>query len=546
MPCGVGYFCPTGTASATAVKCYAGVGVTAASWYRTVLTADRSNRGWDVAVAAAAAHVTMVSLSPKGAVVLANTTSGMDVSCLDSPQRLSGVLAIGGGPVRVAVVDVDGDRVGDVVAVAANGSLVVASNNGSGWLRNAVVLSTAVVAAAVVVDVDGDGDVDVMALTTTGAALLCVNNGGGGFGAGVPLTFPTVVGVSQVAVVDVDGSGGVDVIVATSSSGLRIVLATTGGAYVDDTVARVLGAPTAGATAFAMGDVDNDGDMDIAVCYGVVAPLTLLFNNGGGVYTAPPTFQPTSPVVYCTAVAFGDANNDGLIDMFVNAASGGSVLLLGGGVAAGFVFASAATWSTVGAAVFVDVNNDGVLDVPTVDYLGTATVGVGFYVRVVNRAGGLSHYGATVCLRAAVGGAVVGCRTVDGGVSGSVGQAPYDVHIGVGAGGTYNLDVSFANGRRLSATTSPSQCANVTVDNRIVVVQDVPVVAAVVLSPPSGVLKIGDAVVVTLTAAGNETGLAPWLPACCTVGGVNVSGGCGGRKGVGVQILQSAITRTCF
>lgn len=74
---------------------------------------------------------------------------------------------------------------------------------------------------------------------------------------------------------------------------------------------------SAGANAFdvALGDVDNDGDLDMAVANQAGNSVTIRLNDGRGDY---PNEAPGSPLVginSATAVKFADVNNDGLLDL---------------------------------------------------------------------------------------------------------------------------------------------------------------------------------------------------------------------------------------
>ena len=90
--------------------------------------------------------------------------------------------------------------------------------------------------------------------------------------------------------------------------------------------------------------------------------------------------------------------------------------------------------------MFVDVNGDGALDVPSIGFINPLlvqgasarrlTAGSSLlYVRVVDRSGGLSQYGAVVCATEAATAVSLGCRAVDGGGGG--GQTVYDVPFGL-------------------------------------------------------------------------------------------------------------------
>ena len=174
-----------------------------------------------------------------------------------------------------------------------------------------------------------------------------------------------------------------------------------------------------------------------------------------------------------------------------------------------------------------DVNGDGCLDVPALGWLNPTPRRAPLYVRVLGRNRVANQHGAIVCLRVAGSSLTAGCRIIDGG--GGDGQAPYDVHFGGLTAPAYDVDVRFVNGHHhgpgtaaaFAAIASPSIA--VAYPSGALVVRDVPSLAAVAVYPRSGLIGIGGAVVVVVTAAWAEARLRPWLPACCVVNGVNVS-----------------------
>ncbi len=93
----------------------------------------------------------------------------------------------------------------------------------------------------------------------------------------------------------------------------------------------------------------------------------------------------------------------------------------------------------------------------------------------------------------------------------------------------YRLAVRMATTGR---TIGPEFCAacivSVTASTPLdytVTVRDVPTPSTVLLSPPSGPLRVGDTLNVLVVVAGPETALVPApAPACCFINGVDVRG----------------------
>ena len=530
VKCGVGYFCPAGTGNASAVRCFAGDPATAA-WWRDVafVTGNSSGTGGG----AGSATRTVLSSTAVGTLVMVNSSTGSDVSCNDGLARLPAVLMSPGNGVGVVGdlrwADVTGDGLPDVLALLANGSVVVAVNNGSGGFTNAaVVVVSANATALAVVDLNADNALDVLVFTSQPRSFALLNYGGGVNGTTTPALssaslVPVTEAVARVVTVDVDGDGAVDVVTA-SRSGVTLFLSTNKAGFVNQTAARVVAPSLASPPCLAASDVDNDGDVDFFLCGGSGAGNQLWLNNGTGYFVDVGAGRGVAARSAATA-ALGDYDNDGNVDVVVNNGSGSTVLLN-----TGSAFVVNASWAGPGVPVLVDVNGDGGLDVPASGWLSPLSAAVGnrtLYVRLLGRNGGWNQCGASVCVRSAGSATVLSCRTFDCG-GGSGGQPPYDVHVGLPlalAGGAVDVQATFVNGRTLDKRLCArfGGVAPASVRGGVLVLSDVPVVQALALAPAAALLKIGDALTLSITARFGEAGLVPSPAGCCLVHGVNVS-----------------------
>jgi hypothetical protein len=181
--------------------------------------------------------------------------------------------------------------------------------------------------------------------------------------------FPGLPASAQPCVVwgDYDGDGDLDVLVAGSGShdiAFSTIYKNTGGVFTDSGIV-LLG--LARATA-AWGDFDGDGRLDLAMTGLTTAgvPTTRIYRNDGGVFTA---LTNNMLGVFAGSVAWGDYDGDGKLDLLVT----GVTVAGPGGVAAtrlyhndgNGVFTSVAhpfpnCYS--GAVAWGDYNNDGKLD----------------------------------------------------------------------------------------------------------------------------------------------------------------------------------------
>ncbi len=191
----------------------------------------------------------------------------------------------------------------------------------------------------------------------------------------VPGQTPTPPYTEGAILADVDGDGDLDVVCANGSAGLAqqqlfINNYPTGGGLVDESVTRLGVLSLAGAVVIAA-DLDDDGDQDLVFAVRNNQAPRLLLNNGSGVFTNTPANMPLT-LISAWGIAVGDVDNDGDIDLaFSNTATGIARLYLNSGAAV-FTDATLTGFAGLPAAsdpqdcTFVDVDRD--LDL---DYVAT-------------------------------------------------------------------------------------------------------------------------------------------------------------------------------
>ncbi|MCH7760769.1 VCBS repeat-containing protein [candidate division TA06 bacterium] len=158
---------------------------------------------------------------------------------------------------------------------------------------------------------------------------------------------------------DFNGDGVIDLAVGNSGSNTVSV-------FIGDGVGGYLPAVTdtvySGPRGLSVMDLDGDGDMDIVTANRSGNNLSILPNAGDG------TFGPRIPVEaggeWETACATGDANEDGILDLFVGALGSEEIILLlgdgnGGLIPSTSVNCFGSPWMIVTG----DVNGDGHVDV---------------------------------------------------------------------------------------------------------------------------------------------------------------------------------------
>src|SRR5437773_3704691 len=227
--------------------------------------------------------------------------------------------------------------------------------------------------AATFGDYDNDGRPDLYVATASGGALF--RNAGdstftdvtaaAGLGGAPPAT--------AALFVDLDHDGDVDLFLATPS-GNRVYRNVLGGRFEEMAGPMGLGGGAGGTRDAAFGDLDGDGLVDLVVV-GNDGRLTLFRNAGQGRFedaTAASGLTQGGAQGHAAAVAVGDYDNDGFLDLFVASAGGTAPVLYhnrGDGTfesdRRGAAFATLGTLAAR-AALFFDYDNDGFLDLVVV------------------------------------------------------------------------------------------------------------------------------------------------------------------------------------
>jgi len=183
---------------------------------------------------------------------------------------------VGNGPGCVGAGDLDGD--GDQDVVSANDldhTVSVLLNDGLGTLGNALSYAAGLNPFRLQLsDADGDGDLDIVVANRTADTVGVLLNGGDAtFSA--PLTYPVGVMPNGLVVADLDMDGVDDIVTADRDSDtLSLYGNTVTGLYllaqisVDDMP-----------VALAAGDVDGDGDRDLAVVHSGALDVSVLYNR---------------------------------------------------------------------------------------------------------------------------------------------------------------------------------------------------------------------------------------------------------------------------
>jgi uncharacterized protein YfaP (DUF2135 family) len=303
---------------------------------------------------------------------------GIDLLSGDGKGGFASLGALLGGPgggiaQGLGMGDFDQDGKLDLV-VALERSVEVLAGNGDGTFQTPVAYGLGDAGDAVTVgDVNGDGKPDIlvailggnaMVANSVGGVAVLLNKGDGTFQPAI--SYPAGPMPESVALGDLNGDGKVDLAVADANlpgpTGSVSVLLGNGDGTFSSPVAFATGAVS---TSVAVGDLNGDGKLDLAVANQGTSNVSVLLGRGDGTFGPQVTYPTDSAPV---ALALRDMNGDGHLDVVVaNSASNDVSVLLGRGDGTFQDEAIVATGTHPYALAIDDLNADGKPDVAVVN-----------------------------------------------------------------------------------------------------------------------------------------------------------------------------------
>jgi hypothetical protein len=179
----------------------------------------------------------------------------------------------------------------------------------------------------------------------------------------------------DIALGDLNGDGNLDLATANSGSGdVTLLLGDGKSGFKSAPAAPLAVGPTAHLVA--VGDVNNDGNLDVAITQHDSYNVTVLLGNGSGAFTPAPGslfLAGKATNAHNHGLAVADVNGDGNLDLLTSNHGHSSVSVLLGNGKGNFTSAGGSPFST-GRGPYPlalgDVNGDGNLDVVTPNFAG--------------------------------------------------------------------------------------------------------------------------------------------------------------------------------
>ena len=258
----------------------------------------------------------------------------------DGTYKLSNTYLLGAGPVSVALTDVNGDKVPDIVALNRGDktlSVLLAKGDGSFDQASTFSLTDSPIAVAVG-DFNQDGKIDLAVLGDCGSAKcsapgsveVMLGQGSGVFASS--FLYPTGYSPSSLAVGDLNHDKNLDIVVANrcgvdsscQSAGTATVL--LGSAIAKFKAAKDISIGNS-PSSIALSDLSSSGSPDLLVTSSTDNAVTVLHSNGNGSFQAPTHYAVGNAP---GALIVADFNGDGVPDVATANAQDSTVSVLFG------------------------------------------------------------------------------------------------------------------------------------------------------------------------------------------------------------------------
>jgi hypothetical protein len=268
----------------------------------------------------------------------------------------------------VAVGDLDGDGDLDLASASGNDDTIAwyenTAGDGSAWTAVDIATTAAEARAVAVGDLDGDGDLDLVSASATDDTIAWYENTAGDGSAWTAADIATTAdGALSVAVGDLDGDGDVDLASASMNDDTIAWYENTAGNGSAWTATDIT--TTADfATSVAVGDLDGDGDLDLAST-SLSDDTVAWYENTAGDGSAWTAADIATSAAAPMSVAVGDLDSDGDLDLASASGNDDTVAWYENTAGNGSAWTATDIATTAGSAAWVavgDLDGDGDLD----------------------------------------------------------------------------------------------------------------------------------------------------------------------------------------
>ncbi|MEZ6121189.1 MAG: FG-GAP-like repeat-containing protein [Pirellulaceae bacterium] len=222
---------------------------------------------------------------------------------LTTPQPLTN---IAGSNIQAADVDADGDV--DVIADSEIGIVWFENVVPGDRLETKLILANPDATLVRVVDIDADGAEDLLLKIPNNQNLVWMKNAGGFF---PEILRPTTLSAEAKWWADLDGDGDQDAVIGGRS---RLYWQENLGGQFSSQHQVLLDSINDDRPGIDIGDLDGDGDLDVAIVHGEFGHVSLVRNDGAGNFSAETVHQSTGRVS-AKHLHIADVNGDGQNDI---------------------------------------------------------------------------------------------------------------------------------------------------------------------------------------------------------------------------------------